>query len=69
MSFHASLPRAEVFPDISTDGKLVTAVKYSAKESAGVSLLVAVSCLSLIAVLGLLVLMGVSRPLLPETLD
>jgi len=60
MSFDASLPGAEVLLGISKDGKLVTTARYSAKESVGVSLLVAISCLSLIAVLGLLVLMGVA---------
>ena len=36
-----------------------TVATYSTKESVGVSLLIATSCLSLVAVLGLLVLMGV----------
>jgi len=38
----------------------VSPVQYSAREAAGVSALVGVSCFSLVAVLGLLFLMAVS---------
>jgi len=60
MSLGSSLSRMAVFLDVSKDGKLITVAKYSDKESVGVSLLIATSCLSLVAVLGLLVLLGVS---------
>ena len=60
MSFSPPLPGMNLFLDVSKDGNLVTAVEYSNKESVGVSILIATSCLSLVAVLGLLVLMGVS---------
>ncbi|KAF9653007.1 hypothetical protein BDM02DRAFT_3183333 [Thelephora ganbajun] len=60
MSFDASLSRMNAFLGISMDGELMTVAKYSSKESIGVSLLVATSCLSLVAVLGLLILMGVA---------
>ena len=59
MSFNASLSGTNLFLDTFQDGKLTIAAKYSDKESVGVSILVATSCLSLVAVLGLLVLMGV----------
>lgn len=59
MSFDASLSGTNIFLDTSQDGNLILAAKYTAKESVGVSILVATSCLSLVAVLGLLVLMGV----------
>ena len=62
LSLDASLPGAEALLDISGDGRLITTIKYSAKESVGVSLLVATSCLSLVTVLSLLILMGVSIP-------
>ena len=61
MDFDASLPGAGVFLDISKVGKMIAVAKYSAKESVGVSLLVATSCISLVAVLGLLILLGVSN--------
>ena len=59
MSFNASLSETDLFLGVFQDGKLIIAAKYPTKESVGVSILVATSCLSLIAVLGLLVLMGV----------
>ena len=58
MSYDDSLLGAGLL-DISKDGTLMTVAKYSAKESMGVSALIVTSCLSLIAVLGLLVLMAV----------
>ncbi|KAF9792980.1 hypothetical protein BJ322DRAFT_91315 [Thelephora terrestris] len=45
---------------ITMDGSLMTSAAYSNKESVGVSLLIATSSLSLIAVSGLLLLMGVA---------
>lgn len=51
---------AEIFLGITMDGNLMATAKYSHRESVGVSLLIATSCLSLAAVLGLLVLMGVA---------
>ena len=60
LMYFDSQPGAAVFLDISKEGKIVTVAKYSAKESIGVSFLIATSCLSLVAVLGLLVLLGVS---------
>ena len=59
MSFNASLSGTNTFLDTFQDGKFIIAAEYSAKEFVGVAVLVATSCLSLVAVLGLLVLMGV----------
>lgn len=67
MSFDASLPGAETLLGMSMVGNTAAAAKYSAKESVGVSLLVAISCISLVAVLGLLVILGVSILLYHET--
>lgn len=49
-----------LFLDITMDGHIMTAADYSNRGSVSVSLLVAISRLSLIAVMDLFVLMGVS---------
>lgn len=59
-SFNASQLTTEIFLGITMDGNSMAAAEYSRRESVGVSLLIATSCLSLTAVLGLLVLMGVA---------
>jgi hypothetical protein len=58
MSYDNSLLGAGLL-NISKDGTLITVAKYSTKESMGVSALIVISCLSLVAILGLLVLMTV----------
>lgn len=49
----------ELLVDMSGDGKHILTAIYSADESAGVSILVVISCFSLVAVVGLLVIMVV----------
>jgi hypothetical protein len=58
MTYNDSLLGAGLL-HISKDGTLITVAKYSTKESMGVSALIVTSCLSLVAILGLLVLMTV----------
>lgn len=58
MSFDDSLGTGLLL-NISGDGRYIYAAKYSHEESIGVSVLVVISCLSLVAVLGLLFLTGV----------
>lgn len=61
MSSNASTLTTEILLGITMNGNLMAAAKYSRRESVGVSLLIATSCLSLVALLALLVLMGVSN--------